>query len=408
MDKRTVQRLAAYMTWQETPVRHGRPRLTFSRTVLKPLREWCYALAAWLGTRRQVDPQRCDVLLLHYSATSQKRGYRHALVQALRDRGLLVDETAIHKSSRIVRERLWLAPGWDFIHRYYFHAAYARWVVARHSPTVILTDKNGSVLAPFLREALQPHGALVHVAHSIPTDNYRKFSMNDYDYYFVFGQSSVERLQRRVPLFGSSRLLVTGSYAAKQRVPLPARADTVLILGSGPTLEKTPALQAIYRQITETVKALPELRFVVKPHPRSDGAAWQAALHSLPNLSVASADTDIDAVLADAFVALGGFTNAAIDCALQERPYILLDPHDTDPQLDIQRMTRPCQTAAQLREEILAVANDWPTYRQRAAAFADYHIAHGFRGPEVIADAVYGLVHGQPPAGTLPLEGRDA
>ena len=404
MNRHDVQSLARYMRWQDTAPDSAPWKTAVSLGVIKPLRETLYSLRAVFRRAPSVSTTPCDVLLLHYSAASQARGYRNALVMALRARGLTVTETAIHKPREMLAGRTLLSPGWSFAHRYYLYAAYARWLITRYQPRVILTDKNGSVLAPFLKAYAKPHGTLVHVAHSIPTDNFRKFSMNAYDYYFLFGHSSLQRLQQR-RLFGDSQALLTGTYAAHTPVAPPTQQDTVLVLGTGPALENTAEVRHAYAVILHAARLLPDMLFVVKPHPRSTAAIWLK--HSPPpNLRVLPPDTALGAALADAFAAVGSFTNAAIDCALQQRPFILVAESDTDRQLDIHTMAPICRTAQQLATTLQTVAQAPAHWHTQALHFAEHHVAHGLHGPDVIADSVLALVRGETLPHTVSLTGR--
>lgn len=390
MNRHDLQQLARYMRWQDTNENKRALKTGLSLSLLKPLREWVYSFAAFCRKRQVITPVPCDVLLLHYSQTSQARGYRDALVTSLRKRGLRVVETAIHKPKTVLSRRELLSPGWTFPHRYYFHAAYARWLIGYYQPKALLTDKNGSILAPFLKTFIQPYGKLVHIAHSIPTENFRKFSMNAYDYYFLFGRSSLERLQKR-QRFGTSQVFLTGTYAEKMPLQLPEKNTTVLILGTGPALEKTRRIQSAYAVIRATAHRLPAFHFIVKPHPRSDKTVWLSD-NPPDNLTVANPDENIDTLLKNAFVAIGSFTNAAIDCALQQRPFILVSEGDTDPQLDIHRMAPLCNTAEQLANTITTIAANPDTYRDHARNFADYHLSNGFTGPDTISALIYTLV----------------
>lgn len=404
MNKRDVQALARYMRWQDTPPTASPLKAVVSYGFFKPLREWLYSCRAWLKKSASVETTACDVLLLHYSSTSQARGYRDPLVRRLRAHGLSVTETSLHKPREMLAERTLLAPGWTFIHHLYLYAAYARWIVTRYQPTVILTDKNGSVLAPFLKAYLKPRGKLVHIAHSIPTDNFRKFSMNAYDYYFLFGESSLARLQSRA-LFGDSQAVLTGSYAEHSLVPLPAHCNTVLIMGTGPALEQTTPIRHAYDVILQAARLMPDMMFVVKPHPRSGAEPWINA-NPPANLRVLESDADTDQALHDAFVAVGSFTNAAIDCALQQRPFVLVGTDLSDPQLEIHTMAPVCNTTQQLADVLRRIADNPAPYTERAVNFARHHVSHGLHGPDVIADAVLALVRGKSLGNTTMLTGR--
>src|SRR5690606_28367422 len=122
--------------------------------------------------------------------------------------------------------------------RYFGLAAYAQWLVEHHQPRILLNDRNGSLYAPFLRLALNARGSLlVHLAHATTVEGSRRLGMNDYDYYFLFGQSSLEALQARKLRFGSSTAVLAGSHMIDDDYVMPApdlATRTLLILGVGP------------------------------------------------------------------------------------------------------------------------------------------------------------------------------
>lgn len=97
------------------------------------------------------------------------------------------------------------------------------WLVEQHQPRVLLNDRNGSLYAPFLRLELNARGSrLVHLAYATTVPSLRRLGMNDYDYYFLFGQSSLEALQARELRFGCSTAVLVGSHMIDDSYLMPA------------------------------------------------------------------------------------------------------------------------------------------------------------------------------------------
>src|SRR5690606_22455526 len=82
---------------------------------------------------------------------------------------------------------------------------------------------------------------LVHLAHATTLGSSPRLSMNDYHYYFLFGQSSLDALRQRELLFGNSTAVLAGSHmiddSYRLATPDPGKR-TLLVLGVGPDREK--------------------------------------------------------------------------------------------------------------------------------------------------------------------------
>jgi hypothetical protein len=305
-------------------------------------------------------------------------------------------ETALQEPKAILRERLLKRPPHPVPTRYFGIAAYAEWLVEHHQPRVLLNDRNGSLYAPFLRLALNARGSLlVHLAHATTVEGSRRLGMNDYDYYFLFGQSSLEALQARELRFGTSTAVLVGSHMIDDSYVMLApdlAARTLLILGVGPDKEKEPAYQQTYRLLADWARRHPEYRVLVKRHPRSQVPFWQEAASSGSNIEVLAADCSLAAALTRASVVVNILSNAVIEAALAGRPVLCVD---LGGQQDIFQQQRffgaPIDSESELERRLLGIEADFGQALASSRAFAEFHLAQGAGGLASTLEALQAL-----------------
>ncbi|MBK8387128.1 MAG: hypothetical protein IPL11_16655 [Candidatus Accumulibacter sp.] len=180
--------------------------------------------------------------------------------------------------------------------RYFAYAAYAEWLVARHDPSVVLNDRNGSLYSPFLRLSLNSRcRLLVHLAHATTVESSRRLAMNDYDYYFLFGQSSYEALQAREIRFGESTVVLAGSHMIDRSYDLPPadpQQRVLLILGVGPDKEKEEGYQRTWGLLREWAARHPSI-VSWSGTSRSQVPFWRECASALPNVRVLPASCSL-------------------------------------------------------------------------------------------------------------------
>ncbi|WP_422911126.1 glycosyltransferase family 25 protein [Pseudomonas sp. MAC6] len=345
-------------------------------------------LFGWRAKRRLaavVAVESFDFLLLQSAPKVIKFQRKKLLIEELRVRGHSLMETALEEPKSILRQRLLKRPPYDVPIRYFGHAAYAEWLVERYQPRILLNDRNGSLYAPFLRLALNARQRLlVQLAHASTVESSRRLGMNDYDYYFLFGQSSLDALQARHLRFGSSQAVLAGSHMVDDTYDLlPAEPSkrTVLILGVGPDKEKESGYQATYALLRDWAAVHPEYQVLIKAHPRSQVPFWQEATARLANLQVLPADCTLAEALGRASLVINIMSNAVIEAALARRPLIYVNASG-EPDIFAQEafFGQRVERVDQLQQRIAQIAMDYPNSLQQSARFADHHLAHGVSG----------------------------
>lgn len=320
--------------------------------------DFTLGLAACLRATRAVQSAATGILVLHGSPKLLAQRRKSGLIEALRARGHEVSEDAIEPLSTAIRRKCLHRPMAKVPLRYYAHAAYAEWLARRGNPRLVLNERHGSLVMPFLRLALNAQGKrLAQLSHATLVDRSRRLSMTDYDYYLLFGQSSLDALQRRTLRFGSTRTILAGSYLIDRQYDLPMAASglRVLVLGVGPDKEARPSIH------------------------------------------LARPDASLAAALEQNSVVLNIMSNAALEASLAQRPVIYINVSDDPDILEQARFFGECVTDLDMLEKRL----DWlPRNYQQAVcetrAFARYHLAHGVQGQCRTAEVIDRLVHRQP------------
>ena len=390
--------------WRLLRERHG-VLGSAARFVRDALADWWYGWRAKYRLATVVRAEACDFLLLQSASKVIKLQRKRLLIEALRSRGHALIETALKEPSAILRERQLRRPPCAVPTRYFGYAAHAQWLEERYRPRVLLNDRNGSLYSPFLRLALNARGAsLVHLAHATTVEGSRRLSMNDYDYYFLFGQSSLEALQRRALRFGSSTAVLAGSHMIDRTYDLPP-ADpslrTLLVLGVGPDKEKEPGYQATYQLLKDWAAQHPEFRVLVKAHPRSHVPFWVQAATELPHLEVLPKECSLASALERAFLVVNIMSNAVIEAALACRPILYVNLSGDHDIFEQERFFGPGLTSvAAVQARAGELLGNPQLGIQQAEQFAEFHLCQGSRGLEVNIDLLERLLNGLACPGT--------
>lgn len=392
--------------WQLLRARHGLfgSALRFAREALG---DWWFGVLAKRRVAAFVAVESCDFLLLQSAPKVIKFQRKKLLIEGLREHGYKLVETALQEPKTILRERLLRVPAFAVPTRYFGLAAYAQWLVERHQPRILLNDRNGSLYAPFLRLALNSRGSLlVHLAHATTVESSRRLGMNDYDYYFLFGQSSLEALQARELRFGSSTAVLTGSHMIDKDYVMPAPEQvtrTLLVLGVGPDKEKESAYQQTYRLLADWARRSPEYRVLIKRHPRSQASFWQEIASAVTNVELLANDCGLSTALEQASVVVNILSNAVIEAALSGRPVLCVDLGN---QRDIFQQQRffgaAIRTEDELAQSLQSIEADFEQAQAHSRAFAEFHLARGADGLLSTLSALQALHRGH----SLPAELR--
>lgn len=279
----------------------------------------------WRGTTPPRD--QTDVLMLH--ATPFIGPGKLALSDMIRERhGLTVRQHFIGSWKDSLLNRIFSPPEYRVHPLHRLKAGIARYIVRKYQPKVIVVSSEDT-LVPFLRhEAAQTGAKLVNIAHSLvfPTP---LFAMCDYDYYFVYGRSSLEALVANPARYGDTRVVLAGSLELGRYQALPQALDTARQLTYFSTwLPKRYSRQYLdqFNEIVQFVQTHPNWKVVVRLHPLEDGVYWRAQAAKFGNIRLSGPDESIaDSVRGSCITVCPAQSTTALDSACLGRLPIILD-----------------------------------------------------------------------------------
>ncbi|WP_339408814.1 capsule biosynthesis protein [Pseudomonas sp. EA_35y_Pfl2_R5] len=385
--------------WLMLRERHGvlGAAFRFGRDALFDL---VFGIRAYLALPKgMVMAEPCDFLLLQGALKVVPLQRKKRLIETLRSRGHHLVESALEEPSSIIAKKMLSRPPQPVQLRYFGYAAYAQWLVQRHDPRLLINDRNGSFFAPFLRLSLnQRHRLLVQLAHASTVENSRRLSMNDYDYYLLFGKSSEEALKRRSLRFGTSTLLLAGSHMIDSAFDLPAASDalkTVLVLGVGPDKEKESCYLNNYQIVSDWAASHTDRRVLVKGHPRSRMSFWKQAAQERENIEVLPADCPLEKALEQSAIAINFMSNAVIEAGLARRPAIYLNTCQEREIFEQERFFGSAvKSAVVLQERINLIEQNYQEHVTRSEEFSCFHLAGGVQGLQRTVAVLEALVGG--------------
>lgn len=370
--------LTHYLRWQKG--------YSKARWLLNTISGVWMSFLSWIMLKKStgLEKDECDVLVLYRREDSHKD---NRLVEQLSKMYNVKTDFQV-KRPQVIKRRLLAKVPWLVPASLYLHASYACFLVHKYRPKIIITAANGSVFSPFLRAAMNESGGkIVHIAHSIPTGNFRSFSLIDVDFYFVYGRSSIDKLKQRENLFGAAKCIETGSWVIDEQLnTLEDNAErisekAILLLGSGPKIELREATEQIYKLTIDWVLEHPEFKLYFKPHPRSNCELWDRLIGDLDDDSRFEKTNRLDARLSHCSAAIAAFTNAVLDASLIGVPPLwIATKNDSDEFSYEEFFGKRILDKKQLSENLAAYVKNSDLYKEKTILFSNYHINQHVEG----------------------------
>ncbi len=354
-------------------------------------------------------PESCDILFLHtYHAEPQRIS---ALVRRLERRGVEVENEVLDEA-RAIRKRELMRPSAATQRGLWLKAAYAKYVVAANRPKVLVTLENDRVMSSFLRAEMENHGTYVNISHGV-TNNVFSHCVTDFDYYFLYGDSSLRHLRQNPVRIGCTCCVLSGSpffdensfprALEERRLP-----NEVLFFSSSTSPRKDwDHLRHSARIVAEWAGDNPSFRVRVKLHPLEDPAYVRQVFAGVPNVIVLRQDVGLDEALAGVSLVMHAWSNASIEAAVAGIPSVVVkDSDEVDEYLYLERyFPARARTPDEINKRVHEVLENYDQYRERTAAFLREHVARA-DSLDYIADTLTGLVHGEQPTDCVRVKGR--
>ncbi len=379
------------------PLRRGKGRLATWRLRCRLAGKGLLAFFFSIG--RDIPATACDVLLIHPSRKSYEQGRKEALLQALRNGGLHVEEFIEEPDGVLIGTRQFARPDQPVPFLLYWHAAHAAFLLRRYRAKVVLTERNGWIVPSFIK-ALRTGGMRVmHLAHSVPSGQSSRYDYFDYDYYLMFGRSSYDYLSSLGNAYGECCAVYAGPYYLTDekktawRESDRKRTPRLLFLGSGPDYEHTDSYQEYCWWVVTWLEQHQEVRLSVKLHPRGQGYPWLNYAAGSERIAFLAAGETLEQCVGHFDLVLCGYTNAVLDVARAGVPFVLLGSGED--YFSVRRFGLPrAVVQSQLASCIETVLSEPEKTKKHLFDFLNYHIGHAHKPLDSLVDSVRKVASG--------------
>ncbi|MRI31606.1 capsule biosynthesis protein [Endozoicomonas sp. OPT23] len=335
--------------------------------------------------KKKEEKINSDILIFQHSEKIINLNRKKKLKKNLNKKGFTISETGFQKKWSVISKHLLSKPKSSIPLRFYYYAAYAEYLIETYNPKIILNDRNGMLMAPFLREAINKRGGkLIQLAHATTTEYDWQFTMNDYDYYFLFGESSLESLRQYKNIYGTSEIVLSGSHMIDESYDIPALPESnkkVLLLGMGPDREKTALAQSNYQITLNWILNNPEYQLFIKPHPRSQSEFWRTAESSSNQITLLASDINLAQTLVKCSIVISIESNAILEASLAKRPIAFLNMYKTTDIFSLEKFLGDrCYDLKSLEKKIREIESNYITYIDMTEKLSEYHLNNGASG----------------------------
>ncbi len=346
----------------------------------------------------QPETVPCDVLLIDPNYAVQP------LLEHLEKRGLHVCRERL-TFRNVLRDKMLSEPDNTLPLDLRYYDAVLKYLLRKYQPKVVCSFMDHSLLSPFLKEELhQRGGKYINISHAVSDPMPPLQSMIDFDYYFLFGQSSLRHIEANLIRIGNTKAVLTGSPFITPDFKLIPNYDKKNILYfsqlSGASLYDAPHRKPLIESmeiIITWAKLHPEFQLFIKPHPAENPKFLYKLTQAVSNITVLEKSVSMMDALKDVSLVLNMFSNASIEAALLNRPTVVVNKsglwHDY---LTFDDFFLPrASNVEELHQNIMQTFESYDEALQKTQDFAKFHLEYTTDSIEYIAECIEVIYHGE-------------
>lgn len=343
--------------------------------------------------------EAADIVFLHHYMGGAER--IRSLASRLERYGLVVRHVIVPSARDMILRRRLMRPPAELHPDLLLQGAYARYLVHRYEPKVLVTFHNGLLLAPFLREEMRARGVYVNISHGV-TPIHHNHSVTAYNYYFLFGQSSLENLRRNPVRIGTTAAVLAGSPFVSSDLEYfgndEADPRKVLFFSTWfPAGEYYEYLSRTAEIVVEWARRNPNRELYVKLHPLENPGFMNELTLGIPNIRVLPKSTPMQQALQGKSIVLHAHSNASLEAALAGKPSVLVnDSNVPDNYLHLEEYFLPrAANVEEINDRLTRTVQDYDYFVQQARRFVRFHLERTADSVPYIADCLVRLARGE-------------
>lgn len=283
--------------------------------------------------------------------------------------------------------------------------AYSRLLIHKYRPKVLCSFVHMGVLPSLIRKEMPKRCKSVYMPHAV-TDSTFLYSNQDYDYYFIFGQSSNINIFANKKRIGNTKLVKVGSPYVNFTPEKKPYKENHFIFFSTWILWKDGDMQSNVKIIHEWFKENIDCSLRIKLHPLEDRKYISNRFKNLPNVYILDKNISFRKALKDIKVVLSTNSVATVEAAMFGIPTITVNHNEKDVASSNLRIsdkylyledffTKRAKTKQELYLRIKDMNDNYDYYVNRCKDFVKFHVDYIQNSHKVIEERISSIYHGR-------------
>jgi len=272
----------------------------------------------------------------------------------------------------------------------------ARYYSEIYDPKVIVLLENESILSSFLKHFT--HAKIVNIAHGVRTNLVEHSNIN-YDYYLIYGKSSLVHMKNNPYLFGNTVPVITGSPFIKnvtKKCNENYKIQSVIYFSQYQNKRVKDYLSFSNNIFIKFAIKNPYVKCIVKPHPLENTDYWLNLVKGIHNIQIVDSKVDIFDILKPGVVSVVAWSNAALESALVNCPIISIDGSGfADNNLDISKYFPVVTSVSEFECALDAIQKNYLEYQEVCKKFVNYHLGYTNDSYIKVAETIINILKGE-------------
>jgi len=269
----------------------------------------------------------------------------------------------------------------------FFHHAFAKYITQKFKFKIICDYHNFEITSALIKKELNKNQKNIFIPHGKIRNSYRH-SCFTFDYYLVFGNSSIEKIKENKLRLGNTKLVKTGSVFIPNNFNLPICLNFKNVLFfSNWAVSYHPESKRGFEIVVNWAKNNPDYNLFIRLHPLEDGKYVEEKTKDIKNIFVQNKSLSLKQSLENVSITIASASNASIESALLNRPSLVAldvkynknskNVYESDNNFYLESyFPERARNAEQLHQRIEQVTKDYNFYLQQCKNYVKYHLEY--------------------------------
>lgn len=283
------------------------------------------------------------------------------------------------------------------------YASFAQYFIYKYNPKIICVFTHFNVLPSFFRR--YSRAKTIYIPHAVVDSTYL-YSNFDFDYYLVFGDSSMMNIRNNPTKIGHTKIIKVGSPVVRENYNLPRiNINNNYLFFSTWTIGKDVELTANFYLMLDWARNHPDYTIFIKQHPNENPSFIETVVKNIANVIVLKKEMDMVSALKDTSIVIINYSTASIEACLMNRPLVIINQFEfnensddfrfSDKYLYLEKFFPPrAKSIKEIDDRILQIQNNYDFYIEQCRDFTKFHLENLNDSVGKISDVIDNIYNG--------------